>query len=97
MHPKGLARYSTMNKKPLFLVMVARISDCNSGNSDFRNFRFFPSPEIPEFFQKKFRNFVTKIFCITYRVALSAARPRRIFALSPLLFTYLKADVGLNA
>jgi ribonuclease P/MRP protein subunit RPP40 len=47
------------------LAKYLKGSDCNSGNSDFRKFRFYPSPEIPEFFKQKFRKFVTSSFCIT--------------------------------
>jgi len=41
-------------------------SDCNSGNSVYSR-----SPEIPEFFKQKFRNFGTSIFYIIGLRALS--------------------------
>ena len=37
-------------------TLIAR-SDSNSGIPDFRNFRVFVIPEIPEFFRRKFRKF----------------------------------------
>jgi len=41
------------------LLRYSRASDCNSGIPEFRKFRFFAGPEIPEFLLEKFRNFGT--------------------------------------
>jgi hypothetical protein len=58
-----------------FTCMSVDSSDCNSGNSDFRKFGFFPSPEIPEFSSKipeirdfQFLHYLLEVACFVLLV-----------------------------